>query len=94
MADYAILIDDFDDATRREAVRIAREEFASRIPLEVSGGVVGTGADGAGVAVEVTATIFGGADGGVVAAAPPCDQQPPQDPPALPPPPCTHMTSR
>ena len=34
-----ILIDDFDAATRREAVRIARDEFASRIPLEVSGGV-------------------------------------------------------
>lgn len=34
-----ILIDDFDAATRREAVRIAREEFAGRIPLEVSGGV-------------------------------------------------------
>ena len=34
-----ILIDDFDDATRRQAVRIAREEFAGRIPLEVSGGI-------------------------------------------------------
>lgn len=34
-----ILIDDFDADTRREAVRIAREEFAGRIPLEVSGGV-------------------------------------------------------
>ncbi|MDO4708598.1 MAG: carboxylating nicotinate-nucleotide diphosphorylase [Pseudomonadota bacterium] len=34
-----ILIDDFDAASRREAVRIAREEFAGRIPLEVSGGV-------------------------------------------------------
>lgn len=34
-----ILIDDFDAATRREAVRIAREEFGGRIPLEVSGGV-------------------------------------------------------
>ena len=34
-----ILIDDFDAETRREAVRIARDEFGSRIPLEVSGGV-------------------------------------------------------
>lgn len=34
-----ILIDDFDAATRREAVRIAHEEFGGRIPLEVSGGV-------------------------------------------------------
>ena len=34
-----ILIDDFDATSRREAVRIAREEFAGRIPLEVSGGV-------------------------------------------------------
>ena len=34
-----ILIDDFDAPTRREAVRIARDEFGSRIPLEVSGGV-------------------------------------------------------
>ncbi|MEI2430814.1 carboxylating nicotinate-nucleotide diphosphorylase [Lysobacter yananisis] len=35
-----ILIDDFDAATRREAVRIARAApFAGRIPLEVSGGV-------------------------------------------------------
>ena len=34
-----ILIDDFDAPTRREAVRIARAEFGSRIPLEVSGGV-------------------------------------------------------
>ena len=34
-----ILIDDFDAATRREAVRIAREEFDGHIPLEVSGGV-------------------------------------------------------
>ena len=34
-----ILIDDFDADTRREAVRIARDEFGSRIPLEVSGGV-------------------------------------------------------
>ncbi|PJK10358.1 nicotinate-nucleotide diphosphorylase (carboxylating) [Lysobacteraceae bacterium NML08-0793] len=34
-----ILIDDFDAASRREAVRIAREEFGARIPLEVSGGV-------------------------------------------------------
>ncbi len=34
-----ILIDDFDAATRREAVRIAHEEFDGRIPLEVSGGV-------------------------------------------------------
>lgn len=34
-----ILIDDFDAKTRREAVRIARDEFGSRIPLEVSGGV-------------------------------------------------------
>lgn len=34
-----ILIDDFDADTRREAVRIARDEFDSRIPLEVSGGV-------------------------------------------------------
>ena len=34
-----ILIDDFDAGTRREAVRIARDEFGGRIPLEVSGGV-------------------------------------------------------
>ena len=34
-----ILIDDFDAAMRREAVRIARDEFGARIPLEVSGGV-------------------------------------------------------
>ncbi len=35
-----ILIDDFDAATRREAVRIARSApFNGRIPLEVSGGV-------------------------------------------------------
>ncbi|WP_064748357.1 carboxylating nicotinate-nucleotide diphosphorylase [Lysobacter antibioticus] len=35
-----ILIDDFDAATRREAVRIARAEpYGGRIPLEVSGGV-------------------------------------------------------
>ena len=34
-----VLIDDFDAATRREAVRIARAEFGGRIPLEVSGGV-------------------------------------------------------
>jgi len=35
-----ILIDDFDAATRREAVRIARAApYAGRIPLEVSGGV-------------------------------------------------------
>ena len=34
-----ILIDDFDADTRREAVRIARNEFGGRIPLEVSGGV-------------------------------------------------------
>lgn len=35
-----ILIDDFDAATRREAVRIARATpFEGRIPLEVSGGV-------------------------------------------------------
>ncbi|GAB3103497.1 carboxylating nicotinate-nucleotide diphosphorylase [Lysobacter terrae] len=35
-----ILVDDFDAATRREAVRIARAEpFNGRIPLEVSGGV-------------------------------------------------------
>ncbi len=34
-----ILIDDFDSANRREAVRIARDEFGGRIPLEVSGGV-------------------------------------------------------
>lgn len=35
-----ILIDDFDGATRREAVRIARSApFDGRIPLEVSGGV-------------------------------------------------------
>ena len=35
-----ILIDDFDAATRREAVRIARgAPFEGRIPLEVSGGV-------------------------------------------------------
>ncbi|HOV96768.1 MAG TPA: carboxylating nicotinate-nucleotide diphosphorylase [Thermomonas sp.] len=35
-----ILIDDFDAATRREAVRIAKSApFAGRIPLEVSGGV-------------------------------------------------------
>jgi len=34
-----ILIDDFDATTRREAVRIAHDEFGGRIPLEVSGGV-------------------------------------------------------
>ena len=34
-----ILIDDFDAGARREAVRIARDEFGGRIPLEVSGGV-------------------------------------------------------
>jgi nicotinate-nucleotide pyrophosphorylase (carboxylating) len=35
-----ILIDDFDAATRREAVRIAADPpFNARIPLEVSGGV-------------------------------------------------------
>ena len=35
-----ILIDDFDAATRREAVRIAKSApYAGRIPLEVSGGV-------------------------------------------------------
>ena len=35
-----ILIDDFDAATRREAVRIARGPgFDGSIPLEVSGGV-------------------------------------------------------
>ncbi len=35
-----ILIDDFDAATRREAVRIAKSApFDGRIPLEVSGGV-------------------------------------------------------
>ncbi len=35
-----ILIDDFDPATRREAVRIASSEpFNRKIPLEVSGGV-------------------------------------------------------
>ena len=35
-----ILIDDFDAATRREAVRIAKgAPYAGRIPLEVSGGV-------------------------------------------------------
>lgn len=35
-----ILIDDFDDATRREAVRIAHAApWHGRIPLEVSGGV-------------------------------------------------------
>ena len=35
-----VLIDDFDAATRREAVRIARSPpFDGRIPLEVSGGV-------------------------------------------------------
>ncbi|TWT20361.1 carboxylating nicotinate-nucleotide diphosphorylase [Luteimonas marina] len=35
-----ILIDDFDAATRREAVRIAHDApFDGRIPLEVSGGV-------------------------------------------------------
>ena len=34
-----VLIDDFDAETRREAVRIARQEFGGRIPLEVSGGV-------------------------------------------------------
>ena len=35
-----ILIDDFDAATRREAVRIARDApWHGRIPLEVSGGV-------------------------------------------------------
>lgn len=35
-----VLIDDFDAATRREAVRIAKERpFDGKIPLEVSGGV-------------------------------------------------------
>ena len=35
-----ILVDDFDAATRREAVRIAKAApYAGRIPLEVSGGV-------------------------------------------------------
>ena len=34
-----VLVDDFDAATRREAVRIAHGEFGGRIPLEVSGGV-------------------------------------------------------
>ena len=34
-----ILIDDIDADTRREALRIARNEFGGRIPLEVSGGV-------------------------------------------------------
>ncbi len=34
-----VLIDDFDAASRREAVRIARDEFGGRIPLEVSGSV-------------------------------------------------------
>ncbi|MDO5610865.1 MAG: carboxylating nicotinate-nucleotide diphosphorylase [Pseudomonadota bacterium] len=34
-----ILIDDFSADERRAAVRIASEEFAKRIPLEVSGGV-------------------------------------------------------
>lgn len=35
-----VLVDDFDAATRREAVRIARgAPFEGRIPLEVSGGV-------------------------------------------------------
>jgi nicotinate-nucleotide pyrophosphorylase (carboxylating) len=35
-----VLVDDFDAATRREAVRIARSApFDGRIPLEVSGGV-------------------------------------------------------
>ena len=35
-----ILVDDFDAATRREAVRIAKSApFDGRIPLEVSGGV-------------------------------------------------------
>src|SRR3546814_12995552 len=35
-----ILVDDFDAATRREAVRIARAApFDGRIPLEASGGV-------------------------------------------------------
>jgi len=35
-----ILVDDFDAATRREAVRIAKgAPYAGRIPLEVSGGV-------------------------------------------------------
>lgn len=34
-----ILIDDFDDATRREAVRIAADTRTPRIPLEISGGV-------------------------------------------------------
>ncbi|PNS09452.1 carboxylating nicotinate-nucleotide diphosphorylase [Solilutibacter silvestris] len=34
-----ILIDDFDAAMRREAVRIAHDEFGGRTPLEVSGGV-------------------------------------------------------
>ena len=35
-----VLVDDFDAATRREAVRIARgKPFDGRIPLEVSGGI-------------------------------------------------------
>ena len=34
-----VLIDDFDAGMRREAVRIAHDEFGGRIPLEVSGGV-------------------------------------------------------
>ena len=34
-----ILIDDFDAATRREAVRIAQRAVRRRIPLEVSGSV-------------------------------------------------------
>ncbi len=34
-----ILIDDFDATTRREAVRIAHDEFGGKIPLEVSGSV-------------------------------------------------------
>ena len=34
-----VLIDDFDATMRREAVRIAHDEFGGRIPLEVSGSV-------------------------------------------------------
>lgn len=34
-----ILIDDFDSAMRKDAVRIARDEGGGKIPLEVSGGV-------------------------------------------------------
>lgn len=34
-----IVIDDFDAATRREAVRIAAARAAGKIPLEVSGGI-------------------------------------------------------